>query len=141
MDITFGVPKDSILGPTLFRFYVNEFFVCVLWASLSLCFLSQYANDTSCVVANSAVHLVSSRVNTILFNMCAWEGGNGLLLNVVKTNVLQFWASSNVSINCCLKHGDRLVFIHENSFYRIVGLHIDFLFEATSTLVNKNSCF
>lgn len=135
MDITCGVPQGSILGPTLFLLYVND-----LKSSLPSCSLAQYADDTSCVVAQPDIGLVSLQANKIISAMCLWCDNNRLRLNVEKTSLVQFRASTNISCSSYVRYGGRS--IPETEYVGFLGLTVDsqLKFEEHCSTLERKLC-
>ena len=52
LNVNFGVPQGSILGPILFTIYVND-----LGTQVNDCLLVQYADDTQFILSNSVENL------------------------------------------------------------------------------------
>ena len=85
MNIAYGVPQGSILGPVLFSIYVND-----LNDSIYECSLTQYADDTQFLHAdtvNNLEDLLSKTVET-LRNVKQYFLRNGLMLNSKKTQCI-----------------------------------------------------
>ena len=83
LNISYGVPQSSILGPKLFILYVND-----------LCNVSKlvkyilFANDTNLFCANKNINQLITTVSSVLDKMCTWFAVNKLSLNVLKTSYM-----------------------------------------------------
>ncbi len=60
LSIAYGVPQDSVLGPVLFSVYVND-----LSESINECSLTQYADDTQFLHADSVDDLEALIFQTV----------------------------------------------------------------------------
>ena len=78
-----GIPQGSILGPTLFLYYINDVFNRILNVNIKM-----FADD--CVLYYSDVnwHIIHQRLQTALNNYVTWGKENNLLLNVNKTKAM-----------------------------------------------------
>ena len=85
LELRFGVPQGSILGPVLFTLYVNE-----LLSIPNHCQLMGYVDDTKLLLAlppNQTADAVSM-LNDDLREITKWCCRNSLLLNPDKTKLL-----------------------------------------------------
>ena len=75
-----GIPQGSILGPTLFIYYINEVFSKIQNVDVKM-----FADD--CVLYCSGLNWLNihNRLQCALDKYIAWGKGNNLLLNVNKT--------------------------------------------------------
>ncbi len=85
LDIAYGVPQGSILGPVLFSIYVSD-----LNESINECSLTQYAHDTQFLHADKVNNLETliSRTAESLRNIKQYFLGNGLMINSKKTQCI-----------------------------------------------------
>jgi hypothetical protein len=92
--VTDGVPQGSILGPLLFLLYIND--LPFSMSNISNPIL--YADDTSLVLKNLDSQIFKEDVNTSVRQINKWFQSNLLVLNLEKTNFLQFETkNSNVT--------------------------------------------
>lgn len=88
LEIKRGVPQGSILGPLLYIIYTNDLPLVISERVL------QFADDTSVVISTKGegnlTDLVSERVGATLGTLDHWFKKNNLLLNVNKTQMIDF---------------------------------------------------
>lgn len=88
--IHFGVPQGSILGPTLFKLYINDIHELSINNAEIVC----YADDTAVVFHGSSWQSVSCAAETGMSQINAWLQQNLLTLNTQKTMYVCFHKTS-----------------------------------------------
>ncbi len=137
INVCYGVPQGSVLGPILFSIYVND-----LAEKINSCSLIQYADDTQFLhvdTINNLEDLISKTEGT-LYNMKQYFLLNGLMLNSKKTQCIFIGNRQQLShiphdtfINCDGEH------IYPSTVVKNLGVHIDryMLFDVHISEVNK----
>ena len=74
--LKYGVPQDTILGPLLFLFYVND-----LPQSLSDAGSYLYADDTCIFYQHDDVHKIKNFLNKEFSSFCQWFINNKLSIH------------------------------------------------------------
>ena len=92
MDIKYGVPQGSILGPLLFIIYINDFVF-----SSELLQKVIFADDTNLFFSHSDPHTLQSYLNDELDKINIWFKCNKLSLNIDKTNFIAFKSNNKPS--------------------------------------------
>ena len=123
LNVAYGVPQGSILGPVLFSIYVND-----LNESINECCLTQCADDTQFLHAdnlNNLQDLISRTVDT-LRTIKQYFLNNGLMLNSKKTQCIFIGTRQilsqiplNTMIDC---DGD---IIYPSTHVKNLGVYID----------------
>ena len=123
LNITWGVPQGSILGPLLFLMFFTDFEICLKCSQ----FL-HFANNTIVHVHGKTKDIVESQLNQDLKNMSTYFKTNQLItnLNKGKTETMIFGMSSRLS-KCgkklTLYYDDRV--IHATETYKYLGTILD----------------
>ena len=72
-----GVPQGSILGPTLFLIYFNDFSDCLIH-----CDVIQFADDTVILVSAKNIDEIEKMLNSNLKNISQYFVENELVINL-----------------------------------------------------------
>lgn len=86
LEVTYGVPQGSILGPTLFLCYINE--LCQL--QIQDCKIISYADDTTLTFVGDTWEEAYTKAQAGFNTVCHWLAANSLTLNSDKTKLMQF---------------------------------------------------
>ena len=83
LDVSYGVPQGSVLGPLLFLLYIND-----LPNSSNKLDFHLFADDTSLFMSQENLETSESDVNAYLDNISDWLIANKLSLNTKKSYYL-----------------------------------------------------
>lgn len=117
LNITDGVPQDSILGPFLFLVYIND-----LPSITGDSRLIMYADDTSALISDSDETRLSTKFKDDFSRMSKWFQTNGLTLNETKCNFINFHSNySNITRSVPVTDNEITI----TSVTRFLGVFID----------------
>ena len=83
LEVKYGVPQGSLLGPRLFSIYVNDFSDCITQGELHM-----YADDTTAFVIEDNPDDATIKLNCLFKDICAFCRLNKLTLHSGKSEVL-----------------------------------------------------
>jgi len=90
LNLRFGVPQGSILGPLLFIIYIND-----LPSIDSDVHFILYADDANIIITGSNINEVRTKIEQLLLKLSNWVSAHSLKLNVKKTHFMIFSNSKN----------------------------------------------
>ena len=88
LNIQCGVPQGSVLGPTLFLLYINDFY-----HSSNLFSLHIFADDANLFYRHKNIDTLQVNINEELPKIPIWLCANRLSLNIKKTSFVIFHSS------------------------------------------------
>ncbi len=116
LNITYGVPQGSILGPLLFILYINDFV-----NSSKLLHKVIFADDTSLFLSHNNLYELQDQLNDELDKVLTWFKCNKLSLNINKTNYIVFHLNKKPVHHITLKiDGKDLVRVKSSKFLGVL---------------------
>lgn len=115
--VILGVPQGSILGPTLFKFFINDLSFVELNGMLQL-----YADDAVILYTSTSLQDLYTQMQADLDSLLVWFNKNRLVLNHDKTKYMVFGNREALS-NDVLKYNNFP--INQVSTFTYLGLIID----------------
>ena len=79
LDMLYGVPQGSILGPLLFILYIND-----IPNINKECTFILYADDANILISGQTIAEIEGKFNSLAKNLEIWVNTNGLALNLKK---------------------------------------------------------
>ena len=116
LEILFGVPQGSILGPILFNIFLNDLFCFV--QETEIC---NFADDNTLYACDSTLERVISRLENDISKVNSWFKNNSMVANQDKFQVM-FLGTKNPS-EISLKVGSFV--IHGQTQVLLLGITID----------------
>ena len=120
MNITYGVPQGSILGPLLFTLYIND-----ISQAMTNCKTNLFADDTAMVFTHHDVNTLISNCQTSLEHVYKWFKLNKLSLSLSKSAFLLFHGKNKDP-----KYNIKRIEVNGHDIKRMnsvkyIGLHLD----------------
>jgi hypothetical protein len=117
--INHGVPQGSILGPSLFLFYINDLLKIVKYNSQPTLF----ADDTSFIFSNPIYSNFRTNINNGGFQLNKWFDYNLLFLNYEKTQYVHFTLKGTVLHEVSIGYNNN--FISNSTNTKFLGVIIE----------------
>ena len=117
IQIKYGVPQGSILGPLLFLIYINDL------PSATNCFIKLFADDTFLCTQNKDMKSLEIETNYELKKVNIWLASNKLTLNIKKSKFMVFTNKRKDYHEILLKINGKA--IERCTSYKYLGIVID----------------
>ena len=121
MDVEFGVPQGSVLGPTLFALFCNDLPNIVVEDEDGE--IEMFADDTTIYVIGQTVDIVSLKLNEILSKFWVWCLNNALTPHPGKTEYMLMGGKSFVGPEQAIKLGNSIIKRVQST--RCLGMELD----------------
>ena len=119
LEMEYGVPQGSVLGPLLFLIYINDMYKSIKYSSIRL-----FADDTCILISNKSPKQLQKQLNIDLRNISNWLKANKISLNASKTELVVFrHPRKQVKFNFKIKiDGKKLI---PSKYVKYLGILID----------------
>ena len=117
MNLEYGVPQGSILGPLLFIIYINDIPEIHRLAKFIL-----YADDANILICGSDTTDIRNKFETLSSALEVWVSANGLALNLKKTNYMIF-SNRKITLSFTTTISNRPIERRESA--RFLGVIVD----------------
>ena len=116
INIEFGVPQGSILGPLLFLIFINDL------PQATKLYIKLFADDTVLCAQNEDLLALEDEVNNELDKVFSWMASNQLTLNIKKSQFMLVTNKRNVGT---LKIKINDIPLVQCDSYKYLGIHFD----------------
>ena len=119
LDMKYGVPQGSVLGPLLFLIYINDLHKAIKYSTVR-----HFADDTNLLIKSRSPKQLQKHLNLDLKNLTNWLKANKISLNTSKSELIIF-RHPNKKINYDFKikiDGKKLI---PTEFVKYLGIFID----------------
>ncbi|PFX28286.1 RNA-directed DNA polymerase from mobile element jockey [Stylophora pistillata] len=133
LNVDYGVPPGSLVGPRLFTIYVNE-----LPESINAGKVFMYADDTTIYCTGTNFEDVVSKLNSIMDQISLWSVKNKLTIHPSKSEAMIIRKSPFIGPLCPVRYGS--AFVNFVTSTTCLGVTIDnkLSWSAHIEKVNKN---
>ena len=126
LEVKYGVPQGSLLGPRLFSIYVNDFPDCITQGELHL-----YKDDTTAFVIGDNPDDVTIKLNCLFKEICAFCRLNKLTLHSGKSEAMIIQGDQFVGPLLPVTHGGTQIDYTMKT--KLVGVVIDNKYKSLSS--------
>ena len=119
IEVTYGVPQGSILGPLSFLVYINDLHDAVIHS-----LMHHFADDTNMFYCNKYLKKINKYINRDLSQIVQWLTANRISLNASKTELIIF-RPKNKSITKHLNFRISGQKINEVKKTKYLGIYLD----------------
>ena len=117
MEVVFGVPQGSILGPLLFNIFINDLFLFIL--ETELC---NFADENTLYACDTNIDSVFIRLKNDCSRIIKWFSNNSMVANPVKFQLMYLGNITNFDNLSILIGKEKLLPTDE---VKLLGVKID----------------